>query len=56
MDTYTNNTQKIVIKSHDLRLMNELKKEYNEKKEKIIQEIIQEIQEEFKLLKKEQTK
>ena len=55
MESYTNNTHKIVIKPHDLRLMNELKKEYNEKKDIIIQEIIQELQEQFKLLKKEQT-
>ena len=55
METYTNNTKKIEIKSHDLRLMNELKKEYNEIKQKIIDEIIQELEERFKLLKKEQT-
>ena len=55
METYTNNTKKIEIKSHDLRLMGELKKEYNEMKEKIIEEIIQELEGRFKVLKKEQT-
>ena len=32
METYTNNTEKIEITPHHLRLMGELKKEYYEKK------------------------
>ena len=52
MDKYTNNTNKIEIKSHDLRIMKELNKEYTEIKNKILEEII----EELKSLKKEKTK
>ena len=56
MELYINNTQKIKINSHDLRLMNELKKDYNKKKNKLIEEIILELKEEYKLLKKNKTK
>ena len=50
---YTNNTIKNEINSHELRIMGELKKEYLETKKRIIEEIILELQMEYKLLKKE---
>lgn len=50
---YKNNTNKNEINSHELRIMGELKKEYLKKKIEILEEIILELQDEYKLLKKE---
>ncbi len=50
---YKNNTKINEINSHELRIMGELKKEYLETKKRIIEEIILELQMEYKLLKKE---
>lgn len=52
MDTI-NNTSKIEIKPYELKFMNDLKKEYNQIKIKILNEIIEELIRDYKLLKKE---
>jgi len=50
---YKNNTKINVINSHELRIMGELKKEYFKTIIEILEEIIVELQMEYKLLKKE---
>jgi hypothetical protein len=53
MERVANNTSKIEIRSHELRIMNELKKAYYEIRREILDEILSELISEYKLLKKE---